>query len=155
MKWWDWMPCSWVFRMLSFKTAFPLSFHLHQEAKGLEGFNLHIWGCWYFSWQSWFQLMIHPAQHDTTLMAESEKEMATHSSVLAWRIPGTGKPRGLPSLGLHRVGYDWSDLAAAAAAKHIMQNAELDEAQAEIKIARRNIDNLRYADDTTLMAESE
>ena len=35
-----------------------------------------------------------------------EKEMATHSSVLAWRIPGTGKPGGLPSLGLHRVGHD-------------------------------------------------
>ena len=35
-----------------------------------------------------------------------EKEMATHSSVLAWRIPGTGEPGGLPSLGLHRVGYD-------------------------------------------------
>ena len=44
-----------------------------------------------------------------------EKEMATHSSVLAWRIPGTGEPGRLPSLGLHRVGYDWSDLAAAAA----------------------------------------
>ena len=35
-----------------------------------------------------------------------EKEMATHSSVLAWRIPGTGKPSGLPSMGLHRVGHD-------------------------------------------------
>ena len=45
-----------------------------------------------------------------------EKEMATHSSVLAWRIPGTGKPGGLLSLGLHRVGHDWSDLAAVAAA---------------------------------------
>ena len=44
-----------------------------------------------------------------------EKEMATHSSVLAWRIPGTGEPGGLPSLGLHRVGLDWCDLAAAAA----------------------------------------
>ena len=42
-----------------------------------------------------------------------EKEMATHSSVLAWRIPGTGEPRGLPSMGLHRVGHDCSDLAAA------------------------------------------
>ena len=42
-----------------------------------------------------------------------EKEMATHSSVLAWRIPGTGEPGGLPSMGLHRVGHDWSDLAAA------------------------------------------
>ena len=45
-----------------------------------------------------------------------EKEMATHSSVLAWRIPGMGKPGGLPSMGSHRVGHDWSDLAAAAAA---------------------------------------
>ena len=35
-----------------------------------------------------------------------EKEMATYSSVLAWRIPGTGKPGGLPSMGLHRVGHD-------------------------------------------------
>ena len=43
-----------------------------------------------------------------------EKEMATHSSVLAWRIPGTGKPGGLPSIGSHRVGHDWRDLAAAA-----------------------------------------
>ena len=42
-----------------------------------------------------------------------EKEMATHSSVLAWRIPGTGESAGLPSMGLHRVGHDWSDLAAA------------------------------------------
>ena len=45
-----------------------------------------------------------------------EKEMATHSSVLAWRIPGKGEPRGLPSMGSHRVGHNWSDLAAAAAA---------------------------------------
>ena len=45
-----------------------------------------------------------------------EKEMATHSSVLAWRIPGTGEPGGLPSVGSHRIGHDWSDLAAAAAA---------------------------------------
>ena len=43
-----------------------------------------------------------------------EKAMATHSSVLAWRIPGTGEPGGLPSMGSHRVGHDWSDFAAAA-----------------------------------------
>ena len=44
--------------------------------------------------------------------------MATHSSChsLAWRIPGTEDPSGLPSMGLHRVRYNWSDLAAAAAA---------------------------------------
>ena len=41
--------------------------------------------------------------------------MATHSSVLAWRIPGTGEPGGLPSMGLHRVRHNWSNLAAAAA----------------------------------------
>ena len=44
-----------------------------------------------------------------------EKEMATHSSVLAWRIPGTGKPGALLSMGSHRVGHDWSNLAGAAA----------------------------------------
>ena len=42
--------------------------------------------------------------------------MAPHSSVLAWRIPWMGEPGGLPSMGSHRVGHDWSDLAAAAAA---------------------------------------
>ena len=45
-----------------------------------------------------------------------EKKMATHSSVLAWRIPGMEEPGGLPSIGSHRVGHEWSDLAAAAAA---------------------------------------
>ena len=44
-----------------------------------------------------------------------EKAMATHSSVLAWRIPGMGEPGGLLSLGSHRVGQDKSNLAAAAA----------------------------------------
>ena len=44
-----------------------------------------------------------------------EKEMATHSSVFAWRITGTEEPSGLPSMGSHRVEHDWSDLAAAAA----------------------------------------
>ena len=48
-----------------------------------------------------------------------EWEMATHSSVLAWRIPGTEEPSGLPSMGSHRVGHDGSDLAAAAAAERI------------------------------------
>ena len=44
-----------------------------------------------------------------------EKEMATHSNVLAWRIPGMGEPGGLPSMGSHRVGHNWSNSAAAAA----------------------------------------
>ena len=48
-----------------------------------------------------------------------EKEMATHSSVLAWRIPGTGEPGGVLSLGSHRVGHDWSDLATTAAGPEV------------------------------------
>ena len=62
--------------------------------------------------KSWTQLS------DFTLTSRFhalEKEMATHSSILAWRIPGTGKPGGLPSMGLHSVGHDSSDLAVAAA----------------------------------------
>ena len=49
-----------------------------------------------------------------TFQFHALKEMASHSSVLAWRIPGMGEPGVLPSLGSHRVGHDWSDLAAAA-----------------------------------------
>ena len=48
-----------------------------------------------------------------------EKEMASHSSVLAWRIPRMGQPGGLPSVESHRVGHDWSDLAAAAACTYL------------------------------------
>ena len=62
--------------------------------------RLSPWGCW---------------GSDTTKrlhLHALEKEMATYSGVLAWRIPGTGEPGGLPSMGSHRVGQDWSDLAA-------------------------------------------
>ena len=50
-------------------------------------------------------ILIHPC-------CVTEKAMAPHSSTLAWRIPGTGEPGGLPSMGSHRVGHDWSILAA-------------------------------------------
>ena len=53
-----------------------------------------------------------------------EKEMATHSSILAWRIPGTGEPGGLPSMGSHRVRRNWRDLAAAAACKNDCENGQ-------------------------------
>ncbi|CAM9178616.1 unnamed protein product [Rangifer tarandus platyrhynchus] len=55
-----------------------------------------------------------PQEHVHHIPANSSVEMATHSSILAWRIPGTGEPGGLPSVGSHRVGHDRSDLAAAA-----------------------------------------
>ena len=48
-----------------------------------------------------------------------EKEMAAHPSVLAWRIPGTGHPGGLPSMGSHRVGHDWSDSACTRQLSYI------------------------------------
>ena len=50
-----------------------------------------------------------------------EKEMATHSSVLAWRIPGTGEPDGLPSMGSHRVRHDWSDLVVVVVGIEMLQ----------------------------------
>ena len=62
---------------------------------------------WLRTWLSDFPFTFH--------LHVLEKEMATHSSVLAWRIPGTREPGGLSSVGLHRVRHDWSDLAAAAA----------------------------------------
>ena len=55
-----------------------------------------------------------------------EKEMATHSSILAWRIPGMGEPGGLPSMGSHRVGHDWSNLAAATGNHPTCQNTASD-----------------------------
>ena len=83
-----------------------------------------------------------------------EKEMATHSSVLAWRIPGRAS-----LVGCHLWGRKESDTLSLCLfnlyAEYIMRNTGLEEAQAGIKIARRNINNLRYADDTTLMAESQ
>ena len=52
--------------------------------------------------------------------------MATHSSVLAWRIPGTEDPGGLPSMGSHRVGHNCSDLAAAAVGGSAVKNPPAD-----------------------------
>ena len=63
------------------------------------------WGHWESETTEWFTF--------TFLFHALEKEMATHSSILAWRTPGMGEPGGLPSMGLHRVVHDWSDLAAA------------------------------------------
>ena len=58
-----------------------------------------------------------------------EKEMATHSNVLAWRIPGTGEPGGLPALGSHRVRHNCGDLAAAAAAVMFFEYLTIFEVQ--------------------------
>ena len=73
-------------------------------------------GCSPWGRKSWTQLSEFTF---TFYFPALEKEMATHSSVLAWRIPGTGQPGGLPSMGSNRVGHDWSDLAAAAAVQRL------------------------------------
>ena len=77
-----------------------------------------------------------------------------HSSIFAWRIPGTAEPGGLPSMGSHRVGHDWSDLAAAAAhASKLMlkilqgrlqqyMNRELPDVQAGFRKGRRTRDQI-------------
>ena len=62
----------------------------------------------------------HRVGHDWSNLAcmnALEKEMAAHSSILAWRIPGTGEPGGLPSMESRRVGHNCRDLVAAAAAE--------------------------------------
>ena len=69
---------------------------------------------------AWWAAVHRVAQSRTQLkwlsMHAWEKKMATHSSILAWRIPGTEEPDGLLSMGSPRVRHDWSDLAAAATA---------------------------------------
>ena len=69
-----------------------------------------------------------------------EKEMATHSSVLAWRIPGTGEPGGLPFMGSHRVGHDWSGLAAAAATN---KGKSTDDGRKEVLYKNSNMHQCR------------
>ena len=98
-----------------------------------------------------------------------EKEIATHSSILAWEIPWIEEPGGLQSIGLQRVSYNLATKQQQRIrpgtfsvfdrcsprlfnlyAEYIMQNARLNKPQGGIKIARTNINNLRYADDNTL-----
>ena len=81
-----------------------------------------------------------------------EKEMATHSSILAWRILWQRSLAGYSPQG-HKELDTTEHLHFTS--EYIMRNAGLEEAQAGIKIVKRNINNLRYADDTTLMVESE
>ena len=96
------------------------------EPGGLPSMGLHRVGHY---WSDLVVVVVDNKESDFTFTLHFhalEKDMATHSSVLAWRIPGTGEPGGLSSMGLHRVGHDWSDLAAAA-----------DDKEANRKRARR------------------
>ena len=82
-----------------------------------QGLNPHIQQCgWSPTLQADCLPLSHQGNQSCCLCAREhmEKEMATHSSILAWRILGTEDPGRLPSMGSHRVGHNWSDLAAAA-----------------------------------------
>ena len=68
-----------------------------------------------------------------------EKEMATHSSVLAWRIPRTAEPGRLPSMGSHRVGHDWSDLAVAAATERVFLSLKLKKIEKGLMEKRKEL----------------
>ena len=88
-----------------------------------------------------------------------EKEMAAHSSVLTWRIPGTGEPGGLPSMGSHRIGHKWSDLAAAAVplyprAPHLLLQAYfLDPSAAFLKIQPSALFCARVSQETSSLPQ--
>ena len=74
-----------------------------------------------------------------------EKEMATHSSVLAWRIPGTGEPGGLQSMGSQRVGHDWVTLLMLKILQARLQqyvNQELPDVQAGFRKGRGTRDQI-------------
>ena len=100
--------------------TFHLCGHLHGEGNGtpLQYFCLENpmdGGTWWAAVRGVARRQTRLSDFTFTFYIHAlEKEMATHSSVLAWRIPGTAEPGGLPSLGSHRVRHDWSDLAAAA-----------------------------------------
>ena len=93
-----------------FTTGTPLQYSCLESSMD-EG-ACSPWGCWGSDMTEWL--------HFHFSLSCMEKEMATHSSVLAWRIPGMGEPGGLPSMGSHRVGCDWSDLAAALLEKPLI-----------------------------------
>ena len=82
--------------------------------------------------------------------------MATHSSVLAWRIPGTGEPGGLPSMGSHRVGHDWSNLAAAAAAESLHMVTAVMKLKGVCSLEKKtltNLDSILKSRDITLLTK--
>ena len=107
MKLWDWMPWSlffgcWVLSQLfhsplsssSRSSLVPLHF------RPLEWYHLHIWGCWYFSQQSWFQLVIHPAQHFTWCTLHAAAAAKSLQSCLTLCDPIDGSPPGCPVPGI-------------------------------------------------------
>ena len=99
--------CSWVRDTLGESNGIPLQYSCLENPMGGGAW----WAAVHGVATSWTQLSDFTFTFHYHVL---KKEVATHSSALSWRIPGTGEPGGLPSMGSHRVGHDWSDLAAAA-----------------------------------------
>ena len=100
---WAWLLIS-ISMVANAEPPSPLAWKSHGR-RSLVGCS--PWGCW--------ESDMTERLHFPFSLSCIGEGMAAHSSALAWRIPGTGEPGGLPSIGSHRVGHDWSDLAAAAA----------------------------------------
>ena len=108
----DWATSLWLFTFMHWRRKWqPTPVFLPGESQGRGSLVAAVYGVTQSRTRlSDFTFTIH--------FHALEKEMATHSSILAWRTPGTGEPGGLPSTGSHRVRHDWSDLTAAAAATY-------------------------------------
>ena len=104
-----------------------------------------LWGSWNRTRPSEFTFTFH--------FHALEKEMATHSSVLAWRIPGMGEPCGLLSMGSHRVRHDRSDLTAAAA-QHWVPKKKYQEVRVKWKDTRQTLFGLPYSEKSCLLSQS-
>ena len=104
------LPWIWVLIIYQTKDTF-------QEFRTMEWdvYWKHNWGLRVLHWLPSNFYLSEESSTFTFHFHALEKEMATPSSTLAWRIPGMEEPGGLLSMGSHRVGHDWSDLAAAAA----------------------------------------
>ena len=99
-RWDGWMalPTQWTWVWVNFASSWWTGRHGMLQSMGSQRVG-HNWS-------------------DLACMHALEQEMATHSSVLAWRIPGMEKPGGLPSMGLHRVRHNWSDFAASSSSNN-------------------------------------
>ena len=112
----DWATSLWLFTFMHWRRKWHRTpVLLPEESQGRRAW----WAAVYGLAQSRTRLKRLHFHFSLSCIAERN---GTHSSVLAWRIPGTGEPGGLPSMGSHRVGHDWSDLAAAAAAAELYIN---------------------------------
>ena len=108
-------PYLWLYRPLSAKWCFCFLIHCRSfPSKEQTSFNFMtvVTICSDFVAQENKKSLLYNFRWTINYKILNDYAVATHSSVLAWRIPGTGEPGGLPSMGSHRVGHDWSNLAA-------------------------------------------